>query len=121
MKKIFLRYFSVGVVNTLIHWAAFGVLISTTDLTQAVANVVAFFCAVTFSFFANSYFTFNKNPSTGGYLLFVVFMGFIAFATGKASDRLNFPEWVTLVAFSITSLVLGFFYSKYIVFRREGA
>ena len=121
MRKVFLRYFSVGVLNTLIHWAVFGVLMMATDLTQAVANVVGFFCAVTFSFFANSYFTFNKSPSTSGYLLFVIFMGFIAFVTGRASDRLYFPEWVTLVAFSMISLVFGFIYSKYIVFRREEA
>lgn len=119
MIKIFLRYFSVGVVNTLIHWAIFGVLMMTTDLTQAVANVAGFFCAVTFSFFANSYFTFDKKPSTKGYLLFFVFMGVVAFVIGRVSDRFAFSEWVTLMVFSMISLVFGFVYSKYIVFRKE--
>lgn len=117
MLKIFSRYVSVGVLNTALHWVVFLCLIKWLGTSQAVANFSAFCVAVTFSFFANSKWTFKAETTFIRYIIFVVFMGFIAIATGWLADELDIPGLVTLVVFSLISLVLGFIYSKYVVFR----
>lgn len=50
-------------------------------------------------------------------MAFVVFMGVMAALTGFIADVIGLPPVVTLIAFSGFSLVAGFIYSKFIVFR----
>lgn len=73
--------------------------------------------AVSFSFFANAKFTFNKSTTAMRYMLYVGFMGTLSAVVGWAADISNIAPIITLIAFSAISLVCGFVYSKYIVFR----
>ncbi|WP_338561926.1 GtrA family protein [Erwinia sp. E_sp_B04_7] len=116
MYKLFARYASVGVINTAVHWAVF-FAVHASGVNQAFSNMSAFFVAVTFSFFANARFTFRGKATTGRYLIYLGFMGAMAASVGQMSDSLNLPSLVTLITFSAVSLVMGFFYSKYVVFR----
>ena len=116
MIKLFARYASVGVVNTLIHWIVFTVLY-TQGQSQSLSNFAAFCCAVTFSFFANAKWTFNAEATTIRYLLYLFFMGGMASAVGLYADRTKANPIVTLVVFSLISLLCGFMYSKFIVFK----
>ena len=118
MYKLFARYASVGVINTAVHWAVF-FAVHASGVNQAFSNMTAFFVAVTFSFFANARFTFKRSATTGRYLIYLGFMGALAASVGQMSDSLNLPSVVTLITFSAVSLVMGFFYSKYIVFRED--
>ncbi|HDF8569948.1 TPA: GtrA family protein [Enterobacter hormaechei subsp. hoffmannii] len=117
MLKIFSRYVSVGVINTALHWLCFGALLHFFGVGQALANVIAFCIAVTFSFFGNAKWTFNAQATSGRYIAFVVFMGLMAALTGYIADVIGAPPIVTLVGFSAFSLIAGFVYSKFIVFR----
>lgn len=117
MLKLFAKYFSVGILNTLIHWVIFGLLIYVFESDQAWANLIGFVVAVTFSFFVNAKFTFQASVTTSRYILYVGFMGILSFLTGATSDRLRINPVLTLLIFSTVSLVCGFLYSKYIVFR----
>lgn len=117
MLKLFSKYVSIGVVNTAIHWVCFAVMISLLGKSQAIANFVAFFVAVTFSFFANAKWTFKSKVTSGKYISFVVFMGLMAAIIGYMADILCVPPIITLVFFSGFSLVTGFLYSKFIIFR----
>ncbi|MGR7795780.1 GtrA family protein [Klebsiella aerogenes] len=116
MLNLFARYFSVGILNTLIHWVVFYLLIIP-GTTQAIANLLAFCVAVTFSFFVNAAWTFKARATSLRYLLYVVFMGAVAMLTGMTADSLQIPPLATLVIFSAISLVCGFLYSKFVVFR----
>lgn len=116
MVKLFARYASVGLVNTLIHWVVFSALY-TLGQPQSMANFAAFCCAVTFSFFANAKWTFSAQVTTIRYLLYLFFMGGMATAVGLYADRTHANPIVTLVVFSAISLVCGFIYSKYVVFK----
>ena len=118
MHKLFARYASVGVINTAVHWVIFFAL-HASGVNQAFSNMSAFFVAVTFSFFANARFTFKGEATTGRYLIYLGFMGALAASVGQMSDSLNLPSIITLFTFSAVSLVMGFFYTKYIVFREE--
>lgn len=117
MLKLFSRYVSVGVMNTAIHWACFGALFSLIGLNQAISNLIAFCVAVTFSFFVNAKWTFKSEVTTGRYAAFVIFMGVIATLTGYIADSLHAPALITLITFSGFSLVVGFIFSKFFVFR----
>ena len=117
MIKLLSRYISVGIVNTALHWAVFGIMVYIMKNDQAVSNVVAFLIAVTFSFFANAKFTFSAKASGRGYVLFVGFMGLLSFISGQVSDHYNISPLITLIEFSSISLVCGFLYSRFIVFR----
>lgn len=117
MLKIFTKYMTIGILNTLIHWFVFAVGIYIFHTNQALANFGGFMAAVSFSFFANAKFTFKSAASTFRYVMYVGFMGTLSAVVGWSADRSDLAPIVTLVAFSAISLVCGFFYSKYIVFR----
>lgn len=117
MLKLFSRYVSVGLINTALHWLCFGVLLHFFGVTQAIANIIAFCAAVTFSFFANAKWTFKSKATSGRYIAFVTFMGIMAGLTGYIADTTGAPPVITLIVFSGISLIAGFIYSKFIVFR----
>ncbi|WP_074168200.1 GtrA family protein [Candidatus Arsenophonus triatominarum] len=113
----FTKYFSIGIINTLIHWIIFAIIISITNITQAYANLIAFLASVTFSFFAKAKFTFNKKSTGCRYIAFIGFMGMMSYLIGCFSDKLNIYPILTLITFSTISLMLGFFFSKFVVFK----
>ncbi|HBU5945613.1 TPA: GtrA family protein [Escherichia coli] len=117
MLKLFAKYTSIGVLNTLIHWVVFGVCIYVAHTNQTIANFAGFVVAVSFSFFANARFTFKAATTTKRYMLYVGFMGMLSAAVGWAADKCSLPPIITLITFSAISLVCGFVYSKFIVFR----
>ncbi|ERH62318.1 translocase [Pantoea dispersa EGD-AAK13] len=118
MFRLFARYTSVGVVNTAIHWAVFGALLAS-GAKQSWANLAAFCVAVTFSFFANAKWTFNAEATTARYFLYIFFMGGMAVTIGWTADHLHINPIVTLIFFSALSLICGFVYSKFFVFRKS--
>ena len=119
MLKLFSRYLSIGVINTGIHWLVFAGAVYLLHINQAVSNLIAFLVAVSFSFFANARFTFKAKATSKGYLLFVVFMGTMSIITGKVSDHYQISPLITLVEFSVISLVCGFLFSNYIIFKES--
>lgn len=118
MFRSFFRYASVGVINTAIHWISFYAIIHMARTDQALANFGAFCISVTFSFFANARWTFNSETTALRYMLYVMFMGAMAAFVGWLSDQFGLSTIFTLIAFSGVSLVFGFIYSKYIIFRQ---
>ncbi|AUX93879.1 GtrA family protein [Mixta gaviniae] len=116
MIKLFSKYLSVGVINTALHWMVFGICYLA-GINQSFSNLVAFIIAVTFSFCVNARYTFGSKVTPGRYILYVAFMGAMAAAVGSMSDNLALNPLFTLVLFSAISLVMGFFYSRFIVFR----
>lgn len=117
MLKLFAKYTSIGVINTLIHWAVFAICIYAFQTDQALGNFAGFVVAVSFSFFANARFTFKSSTTTLRYMLYVGFMGTLSAVVGWAADRTGMAPVITLIVFSAISLVCGFIYSKFIVFR----
>lgn len=107
---------SIGVLNTAIHWLSFAGFVWF-GLGQAMANLLAFCIAVTFSFFANARWTFESSASLSRYLMYVGFMGALALGIGWAADRAHLHPLVTLIGFSAVSLVCGYTYSRLVVFK----
>ncbi|WP_342753727.1 GtrA family protein [Pantoea sp. MBD-2R] len=116
MIKLFSRYMSVGILNTAIHWGVFALLMHEGN-NQSLSNFAAFCVAVTFSFFVNAKWTFSSEATAIRYVLYVFFMGSVAALTGYLADAVGLPPVLTLCIFSGISLVAGFIYSKFFVFR----
>nr|WP_241609668.1 GtrA family protein [Rosenbergiella australiborealis] len=116
MNAKFFKYALVGFFNTLIHWIIFIVLFYSGQ-PQSMSNFVGFCVAVTFSFFANAKWTFNSEATTARYLLYVFFIGSLASIFGWYADSRDINPIFTLIAFSSISLLIGFLYSKFIVFK----
>ncbi|ECD4636702.1 GtrA family protein [Salmonella enterica subsp. enterica] len=117
MLKLFAKYTSIGIVNTAIHWGVFALAVHYLGASQSVSNLVGFFVAVTFSFYVNARFTFKSDTTKFRYFIFVGFMGSLAFIIGKLADFFHVPGVFTLIFFSGISLVLGFLYSRFVVFK----
>ena len=115
--KQFYKYFSVGILNTLFHWVVFYVFYLFLNVEQSYSNLLAFLFAVVFSFFMNAKFTFQQKTSFIKFISYTTFMGGLSYIVGYLSDIFLLPPLFTLIFFSMISLVCGFFYSKYIVFR----
>lgn len=115
--KQFSKYFSIGILNTLIHWGIFGLCYYVINGTQSLSNLMGFIVAVIFSFLMNAKFTFKNQITSIKFINYTCFMGLLSYLIGLAADNLNFPALVTLVTFSGLSLICGFLYSKYIVFK----
>lgn len=75
----FLRFASIGVLNTLIHLGVVTGLVESGVLSPVPANGMAFVVANLFSFWANSRFTFRAVPSLQRYgrFLFVSLAGLL--------------------------------------------
>lgn len=114
--KGFSTYSVIGVVNTFIHWQLFFVLRVAFDASQALSNFLAFCAAASFSFYANAFFTFAMPSSLWRYLMFMMCMGGVSLAVGGLADYWQLPGMVTVVVFSLISLVIGFLLSKWLVF-----
>ncbi|WP_245588277.1 GtrA family protein [Brackiella oedipodis] len=115
----FIKYAAVGILNTLSHWLVFAVLTWVFHLSQACANLWAFLVAVSLSFVLNARFTFKAQLSMARYLAFTLFMGGLSYVTGWLADRWQLAPILTLVIFSALSLVLGYLYSNYLVFKER--
>ncbi|WP_449431232.1 GtrA family protein [Pseudomonas putida] len=113
----FARYGLVGIGNTLAHWLVFLCLHLLAGLNQASSNVLAFIAAASLSYFLNARYTFAIPPTGQRYLLFLLGMGALGLAVGALADWLGLAPWKTLVAFSTLSLIVGYAYSRAVVFK----
>jgi len=112
----FLSYFKVGILNTLVHWSIFFVFFHFTQ-SQSISNVIAFLIAMSISFVLNAKYTFKKKMTVKAYLLFAIFMAILSYGSGYIGDMFKLNPFITLIGFSGLSLVIGFVYSKFVVFK----
>jgi putative flippase GtrA len=84
-----------------------------------VSNFSGFCVAVTFSFFANAKWTYQADRTATKYFLYVGFMGSISLACGYFGNKVELNPVLTLIVFSAISLIVGFLYSTFIIFREE--
>ncbi|HDU8576636.1 GtrA family protein [Vibrio diabolicus] len=109
-------YILIGIVNTIIHWSAF-YLFYEFELGQKYCNLFAFIFSASFSYFANSKFNFKKRMNIKTYGNFIIVVGVITYTIGLCADLFSIKPLYTLIASSLLSLVLGFSFSKFFVFR----
>lgn len=121
MKKEFVLFCLVGGVNTGIDLAVFFVLASALDLSIIVANVLAWFVAVQFSYCANARLTFKASGASLSIAGLVKFM--LASLVGMVVATLVLVWLSTLLPLLLAKLcsiaagvAFNFFLSRYFVF-----
>jgi len=117
--NLFKRYVTVGLLNTAVHWLVFLFAFYAIKFDQSASNFVAFCVAVSFSFVVNARFTFKRKATVLMYVMYFAFMGFLSLMVGALSDLYRIAPLITLVLFSIISLVVGFVFSKFVIFRED--
>lgn len=116
--KKFSRYSLIGVFNTAVHWSVFGLVMLLVS-SQALANGLGFLVAATVSYFLNAKWTFQQATDQRGYVVFMLGMGSISVLVGYLGDLWLWPGLVTLIVFSFISLILGFAWSHFWVFKSK--
>lgn len=116
MLKKFISYFKIGILNTGVHWVIFLTLFNF-SISQSISNLIAFLVAMSLSFVLNAKYTFDKKATVKGYFLFATFMALLSYLCGYLGDTLKLNPIITLILFSGVSLVIGFLYSKLVVFK----
>lgn len=112
----FIRFASVGVANTAIHWGIFLLLILS-GTKQSSANLVSFSFSAIFSYFVNSFFTFKKKPAINNFIRFFVVMGMVSLTIGWIAEELSMEPVFTLITTSAASLFLGYLGSRFLIFN----
>lgn len=115
--KEFSIYTVIGIASALLHGQLFFFLQAAFDVSQALGNFLAFCAAASFAFYCNALYTFAMPASVWRYVLFMLCMGGLSLLVGGLADRWQLPGIVTVLVFSLISLVVGFLLSKWLVFR----
>ncbi len=113
----FIKYVIIGLFNTLHHWLWFFLFLYYGDVDAAVSNTIAFILSASISYLLNSKITFKKNVNIKSFILFFTFMALLSYITGYLTLQFNIYEYFIPIIFSIVSLIIGFIYSKVIVFK----
>ncbi|OEC89284.1 GtrA family protein [Acinetobacter sp. YK3] len=114
----FTKYIIFGGVNTIVHWFIF-FLLHTFYFKQYICNFIGFCCAVVSSYIINAKYNFKSKQSFKNFSLFFCLMGGVNLSIGRFADSLEFYPFYTLLVSSLLSLFIGYFFSKYFVFKEN--
>lgn len=105
------RFALIGVVNTVLHLTTVGLLTQLLGLSQLISNVAAYLVASSFSFFANSIWSFRVRPQIRRFARFqmVGLMGLVASAVlGRMGDVFAWHYAMTVLLTACVVPVLSF-------------
>ncbi|MDR2513491.1 MAG: GtrA family protein [Puniceicoccales bacterium] len=118
----FLRFCLVGLVNTFLHFCVLNLLVEVFACPTTWANVAGFLVANTFSYYANSFWSFKVRPGARSYSRFFVtsvvgtLISYAAMDLGQALNCL----WRLVFLFQVSLLALiNFTLLRLFVFPRR--
>lgn len=141
-------YIFYGALATIVNYAAhFGLRLAFTDIpkgtgliealrlaeessrvSSSAAAAFAWVVAVIFAFFTNKYFVFEQKQKEGMIREFVTFVGGRLFSFGSELlimfifvDTLHLNEVLIKLGANVVVLILNYFISKLLVFRKKGS
>lgn len=128
-------YLIFGVLTTIVNWIIYIVFISILHTNINVSNITAWFGAVLFAFFVNKKYVF-KSKSIKKNVLFKEFWKFFAarffsgifeiaglpilLSIGITYEPLGIQGGLAKAIIAVIVVVLNYFFSKMIVFRKYG-
>lgn len=110
----------IGVVNTLLHSVMVIVLVEMSIAAPVLANIAGFSVANTVSFFANSYFTFRRQPTWAIYSkFFMVSMSSLALTISLSAlaETMGWHYLVGLILVMLCGPALTFLLHKIFTFH----
>jgi putative flippase GtrA len=122
--KTFYRFCLVGVLNTLIDFAAFILFYYFFHIALILSNIIAFALATLNSYFLNKYWTFRITAHKSSLKEFLTFIAvaltglFISCVVLYLASQF-IPEYLAKMIAIIFSLTCNYLGSKFLVFRKN--
>lgn len=123
------NYLIVGVLTTIVSWAAYGICKLVMDVNNAlmmqVAVVIRWLAGVTFGYFTNRRFVFkSKNPNMlqealgfAGSRVVTLFLDM--FVMWLLPGVLHVNDWIATFISAVLVTVMNYIFSKFFVFRKK--
>lgn len=118
----FLRFATIGGVNTLIHGLLLTLIMQKTTINVVFANFIAFYVANSFSYFMNCFFTFNTSVNFRSYIRFFSASILSLVLTLFISSLADFFGLHYLMGFIMVMTfvpIISFFFMKCWAFRKD--
>lgn len=124
-----INYLIVGVLTTIVSWAAYGLckLIMDVDnaLMMQIAVIIRWVAGVTFGYFTNRRFVFkSKNPNMlkegidfAGSRVITLFLDMFVMWILPSVFHVN--DWISTFVSAVLVTVMNYIFSKFIVFRKK--
>jgi putative flippase GtrA len=123
-----LTYIFFGVLTTFVNWASYLVIKRILGQSTAFANAAAWVIAVLFAYVVNKKYVFKSRQNSFGGLAreFALFIAarLLSFAFDQAFmivtvDYLHFPDALAKILSNIFVMIMNFFASKIVIFRKK--
>lgn len=114
----FIKYNLIGLINTLIHWSIYFYSLYELNFSSTISNVIGFLFAATGSYIFNSKFNYNQEINTIRYIKFLFIMSILAYTIALIFQSQELSHFIMLITYTLTSVILGFFLTKYWVFKK---
>ena len=124
--KEIILYGIFGIFTTIVNLGIFYLLTYILHLEENISNIIAILCAVIFAYITNKDLVFHSNAK----LLKEKFMQFIKFMSGRAFTMIvewggclllfltPIPQMISKLAMTVIVIILNFFISKLLVFKK---
>lgn len=125
------NYLIVGVLTTIVSWAAYGICKLIMDVNNAlmmqVAVIIRWVAGVAFGYFTNRRFVFkSKNPNMlqealgfAGSRVVTLFLDM--FVMWLLPGILHVNDWIATFISAVLVTIMNYIFSKFIVFRKKKA
>lgn len=119
------KFALVGVLNTLVGWAAFSLFFYLVKLDFRLANIISYALGLINSFIFNKLWTFQSKKYKASEIFWFICIFVIAFGTQYflslfLKDTLHWHPFIAFVAGNVVYTVLGFLGNKLVTFRKTG-
>lgn len=126
-------YIICGGLTTLVTWASYALFVRA-GIELNLSNIMSWFCGILFAFVVNKWIVFSSTSlnatlvlkELGSFLGSRVFTGIIAFVlfavllmVGMDQVLFNTKGFVAKIVVTVVEVVLNWFLSKYVVFRKR--
>lgn len=124
-----INYLIVGVLTTIVSWAAYGLCKLVMDVDNAlmmqIAVIIRWVAGVTFGYFTNRRFVFkSKNPNMlkegidfAGSRVITLFLDMFVMWVLPSVFHVN--DWIATFVSAVLVTVMNYIFSKFIVFRKK--
>lgn len=124
-----INYLIVGVLTTVVSWAAYGLCKLVMDVDNAlmmqVAVIIRWIAGVVFGYFTNRRFVFkSKNPNMlregidfAGSRLITLFLDMFVMWLLPTVFHIN--DWISTFVSAVLVTIMNYIFSKFIVFRKK--
>lgn len=128
LTKELIFYFIFGILTTIVDILTFYILNTTLNINENISNVIAVFVSTLFAFFTNKLFVFNLKSEN----IKQFFLELFKFILGRLfsmiiqiigfwllSSILKVDTLISKILSTAVAVVLNFFISKFLVFKKD--